>query len=319
MRVVQGGVRSSDRLGGGSVGACAFVVIARCAPRRYIQDMSFLRHIETCNRHDLSRYRPFRVAGQEVGWVRLDFHDRLAEFGDPFEARDGGIVLVERYATPESRTDVMRDAVARLVQAGIIHKLRREMYPVLTRWGAEPLFGIDRAAVPYFGLCSFGLHVNGFVRRADGLHLWVGRRSRDRGVAPGKLDNLVAGGQPMGLTLAENLVKEAEEEAGLPAPLALRAVPVGIVSYRMENQRGLKPDVLFCYDLELNEDVVPRNTDGEVEAFELWPIDRVADSVRETDDWKFNVNLVIIDFLIRHGWLKPDHPDYLPLCQGLRR
>ena len=34
-------------------------------------------------------------------------------------------------------------------------------------------------------------------------------------MAPGQLDNLIAGGQPVGLTLEQNLIKEAYEEAGV--------------------------------------------------------------------------------------------------------
>ena len=41
--------------------------------------------------------------------------------------------------------------------------------------------------------------------------------------------------------------------------------------------------------------------------------------MRETDDFKFNVNLVIVDFLIRHGYLKPDDAEYPELAIGLRR
>jgi 8-oxo-dGTP pyrophosphatase MutT (NUDIX family) len=114
-------------------------------------------------------------------------------------------------------------------------------------------------------------------------------------------------------------VKEAHEEAGLSAEAARRAVPVGVVSYLMEHPAGLKPDTLFIYDLEVAEDFVPRNTDGEVEHFMLWTLDEVAQRVRETDDFKFNVNLVIIDFLIRHGYLKPDDAEYPELAIGLRR
>ena len=45
----------------------------------------------------------------------------------------------------------------------------------------------------------------------------------------------------------------------------------------------------------------PQAADGEVEAFELWPIARVLETVRDTDDFKFNVNLVLIDLFIRLG------------------
>ena len=47
----------------------------------------------------------------------------------------------------------------------------------------------------------------------------------------------------------------------------------------------------------------PRAADGEVEAFELWPIARVMQTVRDTDEFKFNVNLVLIDLFHRLGLL----------------
>ncbi len=40
--------------------------------------------------------------------------------------------------------------------------------------------------------------------------------------------------------------------------------------------------------------------------------------VRDGFDFKFNCNLVIIDFLVRHGIIEPDHPDYLAITRGLR-
>ena len=104
----------------------------------------------------------------------------------------------------------------------------------------------------------------------------------------------------------------------MPAALAGQAVAVGALAYNRVAQRGYRRDVLYCYDLELPEDFVPRNTDGEVEEFRLLPIEEVARLVRETDDFKLNCNLVIIDFLIRHGLLPPDHDDYLSLVSGLR-
>jgi hypothetical protein len=77
---------------------------------------------------------------------------------------------------------------------------------------------------------------------------------------------------------------------------------------------------MFCYDLEVPPGFVPRNTDGEIESFSRMGLEEVARRVRDSDDFKFNVNLVLIDFLIRHGQLCPDaEPDYLELVHGLRR
>ena len=69
----------------------------------------------------------------------------------------------------------------------------------------------------------------------------------------------------------------------------------------MERQEGLRRDLLHCYDLELPQDFLPHAADGEVEEFELWPIERVMAAVRDTDSFKFNVNLVLIDLFRRHG------------------
>ncbi|AIB10895.1 DNA mismatch repair protein MutT [Azospirillum argentinense] len=282
--------------------------------------MSFLDHIRACNAHDLSGFRPFELEGHRLGWVRHALAEQLPGVDPGFVVTADRVTLAPEVRDFEARSSVLAHAAQFLVETEAVSALRGEFYPVTPAWGAEPLMRIDRAVVAQFGTPAYGLHVNGFVRQPDGgLSLWIGRRARDREVAPGKLDNMIAGGQPIGLTLAENLVKEAQEEAGIDAALASRAVPVGAVTYRMETEAGLKQDTLFLYDLELDTDFVPQNTDGEVERFELWPLDRVAESVRTTKDWKFNVNLVVIDFMVRHGWLTPDEPDYLEIVKGLRR
>ncbi len=283
--------------------------------------MSFLDRIRACNAHDLSGFRKFEVEGHRIGWIRHALADQLPDVDPGFVVTADRVTLAPEVRDFEARSTVLEHAAQFLVEQGAVKALRNEFYPVMTAWGAEPLLRVDRAVVAQFGIAAYGLHVNGFVRQPDGsLSLWIGRRARDREIAPGQLDNLIAGGQPIGLTLAENLIKEAQEEAGIDAELASKAVPVGAVTYLMETAAGLKPDTLFLYDLELDPGFEPKNTDGEVESFELWPIDRVAETVRTTNDWKFNVNLVIIDFLIRHGWLKPDdEPDYLDIVKGLRR
>jgi len=63
-----------------------------------------------------------------------------------------------------------------------------------------------------------------------------------------------------------------------------------------------KRDVLFCYDLKLPEDFVPNNEDGEVDSFRLIPVPHAANIIRRTEFFKPNCNLVIIDFLFRHGY-----------------
>lgn len=281
--------------------------------------MSFLDRVAACNRHDLSRFRPFRAGEARVGWVRMDLIERLAAMTDIFAADGDGLRLAPGLRGFEERSAAMAEAVDALVAAGAVPPHRGEAYGVRTAWSTPTLFTIDRCAATSFGVLAFGLHVNGYVERPDGLHMWIGKRAADRLIAPGKLDNIVAGGHPHGLTLEENLVKECAEEAGIGRDLALTARPVGALSYTLEIDRGLKRDVHFVYDLLLPSDFVPQNTDGEVESFHLWPIGEVAARVRDTEDFKFNVGPVIIEFMIRHGLMRPEEPDYLDLVKGLRQ
>jgi hypothetical protein len=76
-------------------------------------------------------------------------------------------------------------------------------------------------------------------------------------------------------------------------------VEVARIGYAMERFEGLRRDLLYCYDLDLPQNFSPNAADGEVEAFELWPIGRVVQTVREGDAFKFNVNLVLIDLFQR--------------------
>ena len=87
----------------------------------------------------------------------------------------------------------------------------------------------------------------------------------------------------------------------------------------METDHGLKPDVQFVFDLELPPEFSPRNTDGEVDSFELWNIEDVARCVETTDEFKFNCSLVVIHFLLREGVISPEHPEYIALCENLGR
>jgi isopentenyldiphosphate isomerase len=281
--------------------------------------MSFLDRIAECNAHDLSHFRPFMVAGQRVGWVRLALVPLLSGFPDVFKLDDRGVTLNPRLKTFAERSAAIIPPLRALEARGIITGWRDEPYPITTSFTAQPLMQMERAAIPHFGVRAYGVHMSGFVRRQDGLHMWVARRARDKPTYPGMLDNTVAGGQPIGIGLVDNLVKECKEEANIPAELARKAIAVGAITYCMEAPDGLKPDVQFCFDLELPDDFTPSNTDGEIEEFFLWPIDRVADTVRDTREFKFNCNLVIIDFLVRHGVIPPDDPDYIDICQRLRQ
>ena len=280
--------------------------------------MSFRDHIRSCNNYDPARVVPLVAGTDRIGLLRRDNAAALRRFPEIFAvAGDEVRLLVGGDAGAVSRA--VESVVDALVAENRIPKWRNETFDVAPRWGAPPVFRLDRGAVPFFGTRAYGVHLNGYCRDGNTLFLWVGRRSPDKRVAPNKLDNLVAGGIGNGHGVEETLLKEGEEEASMPTKLTKHAVPVGAVSYRMETRLGIRDDVLFVYDLEMPADFVPQNRDGEIVQFELMPAAAVLERVRTTEDFKFNVNLVIIDFALRHGLLHPDDREYLEVATGLHR
>ncbi|MBS5904873.1 MAG: NUDIX domain-containing protein [Acetobacteraceae bacterium] len=250
-----------------------------------------------------------RICG---GWT----HASIATYRPATTIRSWG--ATRRCAWAGSRWDGCRRSWRRACRSSRrISGRRRRVWCSTRAWPAPANAVVDRAAVAAFGILSQGAHLNGLVRRADGLHLWIGWRSRHKALAPGQMDNIVAGGVPAGLSPHDTLLKEAEEEARMPAALAARAKPVGRVSYVMDSPgEGLRRDILHCFDIELPEDFTPEPGDDEVERFELWPAARVLEAVRDGDRVKFNVNLVLIDLFLREGLA--EDPDGR-LRQGLDR
>ncbi len=255
----------------------------------------FLRHIRTCNNARLPGERlPFRLGATPVGWVRPGLAAALAGFPN-VTADAAGVTLNDPTALA---------SIARTLAERGFCRWRNEQFDVRTDPGGPVLAQIDRGAIPSFGVFAVGAHLNGLVDRTDGLHVWIARRAATKTLDPDKLDHITAGGVPAGLTPWETLIKEAEEEAAIPAALAAQARHVGTIAYTMERDEGLRRDFVHCYDLDLPADFVPQAMDGEVAAFELWPVVEVIAAVRDGDAFKFNVNLVLIDLFLRRGLIE---------------
>jgi 8-oxo-dGTP pyrophosphatase MutT (NUDIX family) len=255
---------------------------------------SLLRHLRACRNARLPGSRlAFRIGPAVVGWVTPDFAAVLAATPGILAGPDG-----LRLDAPERL-----EAIARTLAAAGQVRWRGEAFDVRADPDGPALARIDRGALPAFGIAAIGVHVNGLVEAADGPLLWVARRAADKSLDPGKLDHIVAGGVPAGLSPEQTLVKEAEEEASIPAALARAARRVAAIDYAMERPEGLRRDRVLAYDLLLPPGFRPRAGDGEVESFELWPLPAVLATVRRGDDFKFNVNLVLIDLFLRRGMI----------------
>lgn len=262
------------------------------------------------------RYRRFVVDGVPIGLVDEARAERLSAF-DVF-TRSDDIALDSRLRTSDERSQAMAEVADALHAADQLPAWRNELFAIATRLGDPPLFTIERGAARYFGLVTYAVHVNGVVHQDDRAQprMWLARRSPTKAVDPGLLDNLIGGGVAAGFRVDETLVKEAYEEAGVPAPLARTARAVGIVHSIKPMFDGLQREVLFVHDLALPREFMPVNQDGEAVEHRLVELAEAATAIAATrgpDETTTDASLVVLDYLIRHGHVAADDPAYLRL------
>ena len=277
--------------------------------------MSFLDRIKALNNYKQSNKKAFIVDGKRVGQVREDKLELVLK-SDIFDFNSDYITL--KAKSFEDRNRDLEEFVDYLAKEGAIKGVKGELYAIREEYNDEPLALVDRAASTTLGLNSYGVHVNGYIKDGNSIKMWIATRAKGKGFEDGKLDHIAAGGLPYNISAKENVIKECYEEASIPKEIAKKAVLTGFVQYRYEYENGGQKDTIFCYDLELPKDFVPKVNDGEVEKFELMDIKEVANIVENSNRFKTNCNLVIIDFLVRHGIITEKDRDYFKIVKGLR-
>ncbi|CAM9424316.1 unnamed protein product [Ectocarpus fasciculatus] len=197
-------------------------------------------------------------------------------------------------------------------RGGVLQRWYDELFPVTSTFGAEPAFLLERGAYTMLGVRGrcYGVHVSGYVEEPGPdkpLRVWVAQRYFDYPTYPNMLDCLVGGGQPHGLSLVENIIKECVEEASIPEHLARSARPAGVISYTSVERapngaQRLQRDTLFSFDLKLPVEFTPYPSDGEVQNFQLHEVSWVIAKLVEGGPlgFKANINITMIDFLIRY-------------------
>jgi 8-oxo-dGTP pyrophosphatase MutT (NUDIX family) len=234
-------------------------------------------------------------------------------------------------STAEERSKAVATTLLAMRQLGhfkVLNKWRDELYAVYGK-GKELLFNVERSASPLFGVVTYGIHLTAYTRNKDTgeIKIWTPRRARTKQTYGGMLDNAVAGGIASGESPFESLVRECGEEASLSESLVReKARAAGTVTYyyiRDERAGGetnlMQPECQYIYDLELPEDTIPKPGDDEVEEFYLWSIEEVKQAM-ENGEFKPNCALVVLDFLIRHGFLTTENePNFIEIVSRLHR
>lgn len=276
--------------------------------------------------------RRFVVGGTVVGRVLQQSANELSRFPDVFMVTDDSVTLrTEVGSSVQERSDAVARVLNSLRNEGSIPMLegwRNEQFAIRSSFNAPTELTVERAAAGLFGCPAYGVFVVGYVvtDSTTGIpsHVWVGKRSPTKPTWGGLLDCLAAGGMAAGQMPLEAARKEAAEEAGISPALATNIRPSGGVCYTGfdETLWALKRDVLFTFDLRCPVDFVPQCIDGEVASFECVPINEIVRLIQQhADEFQFkpNVAVVFIDFLMRHGFISPDEYGYLDLLAELRR
>jgi 8-oxo-dGTP pyrophosphatase MutT (NUDIX family) len=261
-------------------------------------------------------YLPLRVGSAIAGWLDAARAARIAHFDNIFAVNSEGAALLPALRDEIARSEAMAGVAAVLAAEGALSPWRDELYSVAPTFGAPPWFRLERAAARYFGVHTWAAHVNGVVRSATGETMWFARRSAGKAIDPLQLDNLVGGGIAAGATVADTVVREAWEEAGIPRALAAQAQPAGALHIYRDQPDGLQSETIFVHDLWLPDTFVPSNQDGEAiehrqvalaEAARLVALSEGRDVVTA------DASLVVVDFLLRHGAIDTASP----ACAGL--
>ncbi|TVY53257.1 Uncharacterized protein LCER1_G005760 [Lachnellula cervina] len=194
---------------------------------------------------------------------------------------------------------------------------RNELYPVYAEKN-ELIWNVERSASCLFGVVTYGVHMSCYTLLSEeekaeddtkhGFKLWIPRRAKSKQTYGGMLDNTVAGGIASGEEPFDSLVREADEEASLPAEhVRGHAKDVGTVTYihireaRAGGESGVvQPECEYVYDLELPQGMVPKPQDGEVECFYLWTVEECLETLGK-GEFKPNCAVVVLDFLVRWG------------------
>lgn len=266
--------------------------------RRAIADL-----LRAARRFDPAAHVPLSCANARIGWLRPHVAQRLLAWPDIFKRNAAGVCIAASLVNPALRTAALGAVIDELRREGSISGWRNERYAVVPGFDEPPLFHIERAAARYLGGTTYAAHANGYCGSGVGCEMWLARRAPTKPIDPGMLDNLVGGGMSAGVAPQDTIVREAWEEAGIPAELARKAIPAGTVRLLRAVPEGVQSEVIFVHDIELPRDFQPHNQDGEVAEFRRVPLSKVLDMLRADSDVTLDASLVMLSFLMRRNYI----------------
>ena len=127
--------------------------------------MSYLDRVNDCKKFKKSSYIPFFCGNFQIGQIHINILKQLWQFHKILSINSKRVDLNAPQNTFKGRTSIMAEITLTLKKHKLIQGWRDEAYPVKTSFDSTPLFEIERAATPLFGIKGYGVHLNGYVKK----------------------------------------------------------------------------------------------------------------------------------------------------------
>jgi 8-oxo-dGTP pyrophosphatase MutT (NUDIX family) len=230
-------------------------------------------------------------ANQAPNPKRIDFeiNDQLAGSVLPEDALwfshelpglsfDGDVLSVNPVCGKDSPA-ILQEMALLLRDAKRLGKWRNEVLRVTSPEGTILGF-VERAAARALGIKTFAVHLMLYC----GDKVWVQQRALDKATDPGMWDTCVGGLVAGDESFELSLERESMEEAGVDlaamrkqGALLERGKTITVRRNLVSGDayEGFMFEDLLVWDLNVDQTFVPKNNDGEVAQFALWPIDKL--------------------------------------------
>jgi 8-oxo-dGTP pyrophosphatase MutT (NUDIX family) len=231
------------------------------------------------------------IANQPPNPTRIDFeiNDQLAGSVLPEDALwfsrelpgltfDGDLLSVNPLCGKDAPA-VLEEMALLLRDAKRLGKWRNELLRVTSPDGTILGF-VERAAARALGIKTFAVHLMLYC----GDKVWVQQRALNKATDPGMWDTCVGGLVAGDESFELSLERESMEEAGVDIPGIRKQGTVlergKTITVRRnlgssDGYEGYMYEDLLVWDLNVEQAFVPKNNDGEVAQFALWPIDKL--------------------------------------------
>ena len=240
---------------------------------------------------DLSGFIPIKYRKKNIGWLNkcnLNLSEKFRTFDSHIE-----LCHVVNYSLKKSKNQIIEYCPIFYCESLDPQKTFNHK----KKFCEKKIFKINRKHLSQFGLPVYGVHCNVWSKLKNSTIFHFAIRSKKLKKFPGFYDNLIAGGQPVGLSIEENLQKESYEEAGLNIKQISQAKKSSTVHYMHNDRKKFNSSVIFIYQLEKTDDMIFKNQDGEVDEFIQIEANEIY-KIIEKKILKPNCIIPIIDFLI---------------------